>query len=67
MARQGTALVPTMLAFEDLPEGEVARLLGVSVGTVKSGTSRALTRLRAELGPMADDLARHTDHGKEQG
>ena len=32
--------------FEDLPETEVARLLGCGVGTVKSTTSRALERLR---------------------
>ena len=32
--------------FEDLGEGEVARLLGCSRGTVKSRTSRALAALR---------------------
>jgi RNA polymerase sigma-70 factor (sigma-E family) len=35
--------------FSDLPEAEVAAILGCSVGTVKSGTSRALTRLRLTL------------------
>ncbi|MFF7214402.1 SigE family RNA polymerase sigma factor [Streptomyces sp. NPDC008238] len=36
--------------FEDLPEGDVARLLGCSVGTVRSTTHRSLARLR-ELAP----------------
>jgi RNA polymerase sigma-70 factor (sigma-E family) len=36
--------------FEDLPEADVARLMGCSVGTVRSQTHRALARLR-ELVP----------------
>ena len=35
--------------YEDLPEREVAETLGVGVGTVKSQTHAALTRLRAQL------------------
>lgn len=34
---------------QDLPEAEVARLLGLPLGTVKSLAHRALARLRAEL------------------
>lgn len=33
----------------DLSEAETAEVLGVAVGTVKSRTSRALTRLRSEM------------------
>ncbi|WP_328876498.1 SigE family RNA polymerase sigma factor [Streptomyces sp. NBC_00287] len=39
--------------FEDLPEAEVARILGCSVGTVRSTTHRSLARLRA----LAPELA----------
>ena len=37
----------------DLSEAETAALMGVSVGTVKSLTSRGVARLRADLSPTA--------------
>ncbi len=45
--RQRAAVV--LRYFEDLSEPEVAALLGCSVGTVKSTTSRALERLRQTI------------------
>ncbi|MEU4798956.1 SigE family RNA polymerase sigma factor [Streptomyces sp. NPDC023327] len=50
--RQRTVLV--LRYFEDLPEADVARLLGCSVGTVRSTTHRSLARLRS----LAPDLER---------
>jgi DNA-directed RNA polymerase specialized sigma24 family protein len=40
--------------FDDLSERETADILGVSVGTVKSQTSAALTRLRERAPELAD-------------
>jgi RNA polymerase sigma-70 factor (sigma-E family) len=45
--RQRAVLV--LRFYDDLPERDVADLLGVEVGTVKSHTARGLERLRAEL------------------
>jgi len=42
--------------FFDLPEADVARELGVSLGTVKSTNSRALAKLRVEAGAGEDTL-----------
>ncbi|GAB3953845.1 hypothetical protein GCM10027614_59880 [Micromonospora vulcania] len=41
--------------YEDLPEARVAELLGCSVGTVRSRTHRAVSRLR-ELLPEVEML-----------
>ena len=43
-ARQRAVIV--LRYWDDLPEAEVAALLGCSVGTVKSAASRAIARLR---------------------
>lgn len=53
-ARQRAMVV--LRYYEDLSEARTAEVLGVSVGTVKSAVSRALTKLRqdAELAEVAD-------------
>ena len=45
--RQRAALA--LRFYEDLPESEIARILGCRPGTVKSTIHRGLTRLRKEL------------------
>ncbi|MFJ3642332.1 SigE family RNA polymerase sigma factor [Streptomyces sp. NPDC090108] len=58
-ARQRAVLV--LRYFEDLPEADVARLLGCSVGTVRSTTHRSLARLRT----LAPELAAFDGPGRQ--
>jgi RNA polymerase sigma-70 factor (sigma-E family) len=48
-----TRAVLVLRYWEDRSEAETARLLGCSLGTVKSLASRGLARMRTELGPAA--------------
>jgi RNA polymerase sigma-70 factor (sigma-E family) len=58
-ARQRAVVV--LRFYEDLSESEVARILGCSVGTVRSQVHRTLARLR-DLGPaLAPTLAKEFD------
>ena len=47
--RQRACLV--LRYYEDLPDREIARLLGCRVGTVKSQSSRAIDKLRRVVSP----------------
>jgi len=60
-ARQRMAIV--LRYYLDLPEADVARLLGVPVGTVKSLVHRGLARLREQLGAAyaAERLTSNTE------
>ena len=51
-ARQRTAIV--LRYYEDMSEMEIARALGISVGTVKSSVSRGMAKLRDDLLVSAD-------------
>ena len=50
-------LVVTCRFFLDLGEEETARVLGWPRGSVKSRTSRALGRLRAQVGELGREVA----------
>ncbi|MEV0195583.1 SigE family RNA polymerase sigma factor [Nonomuraea sp. NPDC050691] len=52
--RQRTMIV--LRYFEDLPDHQVARELGCSVGTVRSTTHRSLARLREIAPELAEEL-----------
>lgn len=52
----GIRAVLVLRYFEDLTEAEIAQTLNCSTGTVKSQAARGLARLRAALGPAADEL-----------
>ncbi|MEW9531898.1 SigE family RNA polymerase sigma factor [Microbispora sp. NPDC049125] len=54
--RQRTAIV--LRYYEDMTEPEIARTLGISVGTVKSSVSRGMAKLRGELVVPAKEPAR---------
>jgi len=51
---RGQRAVVVLRFYEDLTEVETARHLGCSVGTVKSQSSRALSRLRQRMAEQAD-------------
>ncbi|MET8143038.1 SigE family RNA polymerase sigma factor [Sphaerisporangium sp. NPDC005288] len=64
--RQRTAIV--LRYYEDMTEPEIARVLGISIGTVKSTVSRAMAKLRGDLvvvEPCRPDARPHVSMGRE--
>lgn len=62
--RQRAAVV--LRYYEDLTEPEVAQVLGVNVGTVKSTVSRAVAKLRESAEFRGDDSDSHERSGAPQ-
>lgn len=60
------ACVVLRYAF-DVPEQEVARMLGISVGTVKSQTSKGADQFRKDLGPAFGAAVAQRGQGDDRG
>ncbi|MGO9343361.1 MAG: SigE family RNA polymerase sigma factor [Acidimicrobiales bacterium] len=61
--RQRDAVV--LRYYEDLPEAEIARILGCAVGTVKSQLSKARATLALALDDGSTEHGGHGEHGAE--
>jgi RNA polymerase sigma-70 factor (sigma-E family) len=62
----GQRAVLVLRYFDDLTEAQTARMLGCSVGTVKSQTARGLDKLRVAVGATSCDrhASRETAHSE---